>query len=445
MKTFFIVSLGCAKTRVDSEYVASLLRGEGYHQVDLPEEATLLLVNTCSFIEPARVESVDTILEVGDLKREDQYLVVLGCLPQRYHKDFLDSFPEVDALLGTSNLDQILPLVRGQIPREITPQLSWIPEGVLGRQSSLSPVSAYLKLSEGCNRGCSFCAIPAIRGPQRSLTQAQLLGEARFLASQGVRELNLIAQDLTHWGRDLPTPHTLPGLLEALHGVEGIQWIRLLYLYPGAVGEELLSAMASLPRVVPYVDIPIQHFATPVLRAMRRGYDEKGALESVEQIRAALPDVFLRTTLLVGHPHEGEEEFATLLKRVQKLQFDHLGVFVYSEEEETHSATMEAPPSAVALARCEEVMTLQGEISEARLERLLGRTLPCLCEEYDRESLVYVGRHLGQAPEVDGMTYLEGEVFTPGEILPLTLTRRARYDLLASRDPGEDGPAQTPS
>ncbi|MBU1239681.1 30S ribosomal protein S12 methylthiotransferase RimO [Myxococcota bacterium] len=433
MRSFYIHSLGCAKTRVDSEYVAAMLRARGLHHEETAGRADLLIINTCSFIEDSRIESIDTILEFSEQKQPGQRLMVVGCLPQRYGEELLESLPEVDYFLGTANLDRVGAILDNHTRFEsFLPSHSYIPPRPLSRLSSLGAASAYLKVAEGCDRRCAFCAVPLIRGPQQSLSLEHLVDEASYLAQSGVKELNIIAQDLTRWGEDRGEKGRLPQLLEALSEVKGIRWIRLLYLYPAFVTVPLLEAMSSIDAVVPYVDIPVQHFSDRVLKAMNRGYTQAKALKTIEMLRAHVPGIFIRTTILTGHPGEEKSDFDLLRRRIEELTFDHLGVFAYSPEEGTAAFSRDAPSRRSALARQKSIMELQAEISRKKLEELKGKVLPCLVESFDEESMVYIGRHHGQAPEVDGVTYFSDGTFHPGMVADLRITDFSDYDLVAS-------------
>jgi ribosomal protein S12 methylthiotransferase len=430
MKKFNIVSLGCAKTRVDSEYIVALLEERGYIYTEKSEEAQYLIVNTCSFIEPAREESLDTIIELGNGKTKEQKLIVVGCLPQRYGTDLIESLPEVDSFIGTSTLNEIVEVVDGSKKNSLYPGMdSWIPNRAILRKSSISKPMAYLKIAEGCNRSCAFCAVPGIRGKQKSLSPVQLIDEAKMLAENGVKEINLIAQDLTAWGVDLNDKPNLTLLVEKLSEIKGISWIRLLYLYPSMVSDSLLDLMAHEPKVVPYVDIPIQHMSDKVLSSMRRGYKEKDIWQLIEKFRKAVPGIYLRTTILTGHPGENEKEYDLLRDGIKKLKFDHLGVFNFSPEEGTKAFDMEAPPLETGIARKDEILDIQKEISRKKQKEMIGKIVPVLVEEYDLESMIYMGRHHGQAPEVDGITYLSKGEFKVGEMVDLKISDSSEYDL----------------
>jgi ribosomal protein S12 methylthiotransferase len=434
-KTVHIVSLGCAKNRVDSEVLLGLLGRAGYWAVSEPEEAELVLVNTCGFIEAARVESVDAVLEAAELKLKGrcQTLVVAGCLVQRYGEELAAELPEADKLLGTANLAEIVDLLGGADRLRAEPGRSFLYDHTYDRRPSLGPHTAYVKVAEGCDRRCAFCAVPAIRGLQRSRPGASIVAEVRQLVAGGVREVNLVAQDLTAYGRDLSPRPGLAELLRELREVEGLDWIRLLYAYPSEVDDALLGVLAEGLPVVPYLDVPVQHVHDGVLRAMRRGYRGDMVRRLVERLRAAVDGLFLRTTLLVGHPGEDDAAFAELIDFCGAAALDHVGVFAYSPEEGTPAFEMEAPPPEVAFGRQEQLLALQQQISAERLSRLVGTTLDILVDGPSPEiDLLAAGRHAGQAPEVDGLVHLADlDDSSPGRMVRAEVEQSADYDLVA--------------
>jgi ribosomal protein S12 methylthiotransferase len=437
MLKIHFVTLGCAKNRVDTEWMVSLLR-DAAELVDDPGKADVLIVNTCAFIEDAREESVDLLLELGAKKRPDQRLVAIGCLPQRYGNDLVASLPEVDLFVGTSRLGDLPRLIAasgglhmesGGLHMESGAD-SWLPDAPLPRVATLGGPAAYLKVSEGCDHRCAYCAVPLIRGNKRSLPLSHLVEEARLLVEGGARELNLIAQDLSSWGRDLSPPARLIDLVRELSALQGLSWIRLLYLYPTAVLEPDFAELFNVPRVVPYVDLPLQHVSTPVLAAMGRGYDGPTAREVVRLVQKLPQHVHLRTTFLVGHPGEGDEEFAELEAFVKEAGFHHLGVFAFSPEEGTRAFGQPCVDRGVALARRDRLMALQRKISARLVKKLKGRTLQVLVEHFDRESWIWTGRHAGQAPEVDGSVILTNCDCRAGDFIPVRVVETDAYDLV---------------
>lgn len=434
-KTVHIVSLGCAKNRVDSEVLLGLLGKAGYRPVSEPEEAELVLVNTCGFIEAARVESVDAVLEAVELKRTGrcETLVVAGCMVQRYGADLAAELPEADKLIGTANLAEVVDLIAGEDRLRAEPGQSFLYDHTYERSPSLGPHTAYVKVAEGCDRRCAFCAVPAIRGGQRSRPVVSVVAEVRQLVAGGVCEVNLVAQDLTAYGRDLSPRPGLVGLLEELREVEGLDWIRLLYAYPSEADDALIGVLAEGLPVVPYLDVPVQHVHDGVLRAMRRGYQGDDVRRLVDRLRAAVDGIFLRTTLLVGHPGEDDAAFEALVDFCAEAQLDHVGVFAFSPEESTPAFELEAPPPEVALERQQRLLAVQQQISAERLVRLVGTTLDVLVDGPSPETEVLAaGRHAGQAPEVDGLVHLADlDEPRPGRMVRAKVEQSSDYDLVA--------------
>jgi len=433
MHKIYFVTLGCAKNRVDTEWLLSLLH-DTTELVDDPEKADWLMVNTCAFIEDAREESVDVLLDLGTRKKAHQRLIVLGCLPQRYSSDLAQSLPEADLLVGTSRL--------GDLPRLLAQKAtglhaepgggSWLPEKALPRTVTLGGPAAYLKVAEGCDRRCAYCAVPLIRGGRRSLPLAHLVEEARMLVEGGARELNLIAQDLSSWGRDLSPPARLIDLVRELSALPGLSWIRLLYLYPTAVLEPDFAELFTVPRVVPYVDVPLQHVSTSVLASMGRGYDGPTAREIVKFVQKLPQHVFVRTTFLVGHPGETEAEFAELEAFVKEAGFHHLGVFAYSPEEGTRAHGLPCVDRETAMKRRDRLMALQQKVSLRLVKKLKGRTVQVLVEKFDADNWIWTGRHAGQAPEVDGGVILTNCDCRAGDFIPVRIVDTDAYDLVGT-------------
>jgi ribosomal protein S12 methylthiotransferase len=448
VKTVHFVSLGCAKNRVDSEVMLGLLGRGGYEVVAEPERASVIVVNSCSFIGEAKQESIDTILEMASYKTDGACtkLVVTGCLSQRYADQLASELPEVDHFLGSADfarLPEVLEPARGApAPRLV---VAGTPEYLYDDQSPrrLSTVagSAYLKIAEGCDRPCAFCIIPALRGPQRSRTIDSVVREAEQLVASGVVELNLVAQDLTKYGDDLAAGEDQPrlaALLRRLARVAGLRWIRLHYAYPSALTDELIEVIAQEPTLCSYVDVPIQHIDDEVLKRMRRGYGAKLVRERIERLRSRVPDVVLRTTFIVGHPGETEAAFGALCDFVREAEFDRVGVFRYSREDGTVSALLPGRVEAVDVRkRHTELMKLQRTISRRRQRRWAGQELEVLVEGPSEESdLLWEGRHWGQAPEIDGKTYLALDTGIPapqpGQLVRARVTRTSDYDLAAT-------------
>lgn len=435
-RTIHFVSLGCPKNRVDTEVLAGMAVARGMTIVPEPEDADVIVVNTCGFIADAKEESVNTLLAMGRHRLEGrcQKLVASGCLSQRYPEEVAAEMPEIDCVLGTrapETFDAILD--EGDRVVEIGPADHFLQRPRTPRFVQPGAPSAYLKIADGCSRKCAFCAIPAIRGRARSRPVREIVAEARRLVRAGVVEINLVSQDTSGYGVDLGPDDDLVTLLEALDRVRGLRWIRLLYLYPDGVPDVLLAAVADLGKVVPYLDVPVQHASARVLRAMRRGHGV-GALESlVERARRKVPGVFLRTTVLVGHPGETVEDVDRLLGFMERARFDHLGVFRYSDEEGTSSFGREPVPSRRdSYNRRRKVMAAQRRIARQKNRSLVGREVEVLVEGVaDDAGYVLLGRHAGQAPEVDGVTYLVSSDAGMGEIVRARVIDFKDHDLVA--------------
>ena len=452
-----IVSLGCSKNLVDTEVMLGHLDGAGYAFVQDPDEADVLVVNTCAFIEAAREESIRTILDAAALKKEGRLkrLVVAGCMVQRYRAELsAELSSEVDAFIGLDELASIVPAAGG-----VKSDLRVLPPGAkviepsrylydarTPRRLSTSPWTAFVKIAEGCDHTCSFCAIPVFRGAFRSRTPEDVAAEVEALARAGVREVNLIAQDSSHYGRDRDDRAGLPGLLGRLDAIDAIRWVRVHYLYPNTVTDRLIAAMAELPRVVPYVDMPLQHAHPDTLRRMRRGGSAESHLALLDRFRRAMPDAALRSTFIVGYPGETEAEFRALLDFVEAAGFDHLGVFTYSHEETTGAfGSIDDVPADVKEARQSALMEAQQRIAFARNARRIGDEVEVLLEGAHEESDdLLVGRMATQAPDVDGQVIVNDGFVTdeaasdprllpharPGAFARVLLTETAGYDLV---------------
>jgi ribosomal protein S12 methylthiotransferase len=438
-KKLYFISLGCAKNQVDSEIMLYQLQSRGYALTSEPDEAEVVVINTCSFIESATQESIETILEAARLKEEGdcRILVVAGCFPQRYKKQLAAQMPEVDLFIGTeaflSIADKVEDLWAGKKRAKTiltSDQRLW--HEPRRRLLTTSPGSAYLKIAEGCSNRCAYCTIPSIRGPFRSREPLVLLEEARMLAADGVREIILVAQDITSYGTDLGPPSSLTDLIKSLLPVESLQWLRLLYLRPERITTDLLDLISREEKICPYLDIPIQHVSDRILKAMNRPYRQKDLGLLMETIRRALPSVALRTTVMVGFPGEGEEDFKTLLRFIAETEFDHLGVFSYSPEEGTPAAGYaDAVNPAVSQARMDQIMALQKEITWKKNQGRIGSMEPVLVTGVSPESdFLIQGRTRFQAPEVDGVIYLTDGRPKIGEIVRVKITEGHPYDLV---------------
>ncbi len=410
-----------------------------------PEAADLMVVNTCAFIGPAKEESIEAILELVRQKESTGgRLIVAGCLAQRYGSELLDEIPEIDQIIGTGGVGEVARAASSlsmessteALPRLFTPPLGQ-GDGAFGtRVRSTRGGSAYLKIADGCDNRCAFCVIPSIRGPQRSRPIEYLIEEASALIDGGVRELNLIAQDLSAYGRDLEKKPHLADLLDQLSGLDGLRWIRMLYAYPRPMPPRFFDVWGSRENILPYLDIPLQHASDRMLRLMRRGPDTAFVRRHLEDIRSRLADshrdLFVRTTFLVGHPGETVDDFKLLRDFLEEMRFERVGVFVYSDEEGTPAYEMDAKvPPEVAEERRAELMALQQNISAAHQMTLVGSRMEVLVEGASEKSdMVLQGRHAGQAPEVDGVVYLEQGCAAPGDMVDVEIHRAHEYDLV---------------
>ena len=436
LATIHFTSLGCAKNRVDSEVMAAIAVEAGLRLVAEPTEADVLVVNTCGFVESAREESVGVLLDRARERSAGRcrMLVATGCMVQRHAAELAAELPEVDHFLGTTRIEELGAILRGRAGRlDVGDPGSHLQERHTPRFVEPGAVQAYLKIADGCARRCAFCAIPLIRGTAHSRPLDDLVEEARRLVGLGVRELDLVAQDSSAYGRDRDDGADLPTLLGRLDALPGVFWVRVLYLYPDAVDDRLLDALASLDKVVPYLDVPIQHASANVLRRMRRGHGPRLLAELFARARRRVPAVTLRTTVLVGHPGETAGDFQTLVGFIEHVGFDRLGAFRFSPEAGTHAATLADPvPRGVAYRRLRKVLAVQRRISRARQRALLGGELTVLVEgPADDRGLVLVGRHAGQAPEIDGVTYLTNSDAQVGDFVRARVVKVSDHDLVA--------------
>jgi ribosomal protein S12 methylthiotransferase len=430
-----LVSLGCAKNLVDSEVILGLLAKEGYLLTTDPSRAEILIVNTCSFIQEATKEAIETILQLSHYKKEGRchLLVVSGCFPQRYGKRLEKEFPEVDLFIGTGafqNLPKLL--VRSSKRKSIFGKTTFLYNERTPRILSTPPFIAYLKIAEGCSKTCTFCTVPRIRGPYRSRPLRSVLKEAETLTDQGVKELILIAQDTTAYGEDLGDGTHLEKLLKDLVKVEGLHWIRILYSYPKAnyFTEGLFDLMAREEKICPYLDLPIQHIDDTLLKRMGRRSKGQEIRNLLQKIRTFLPNISLRTSLIVGFPGEGETQFKALLDFVEEVQFDHLGGFKYSSEEGTPASRLPDPiPEGVKEERLRILMELQKKISLKKHQNMIGRRMEALVEGSDSKGTILRGRIQAQAPEIDGSVLMKGKA-KPGQWVEIRITQALPYDLV---------------
>lgn len=436
LNTFHLVSLGCAKNAVDSESMAQLLSQDGYSAVQDPRDATILIVNTCGFIGPAKQESLEALRALARKKRRGQLLIAAGCLTQRYGVEVARAVPGIDGILGTRRWMDIVAMVRDlrnathpEPPYQIPTDAATVgadEEGVL--RASVAGASAYLKIADGCRRPCAFCAIPLIKGTAVSRPLERILEESRALRDRGVREIILIAQDTTDYGHDLGLKEGLAVLLERLtRDVPDVEWIRVMYAFPGYVTDRLVNVMATRPQVLPYLDMPLQHAHPKVLRAMRRPSNMDWVHRTIEKMRLAMPELAIRTTFIVGYPGETEEEFRALLDFVNEIRFDRVGTFQFSFEPGTTSEPRGDPiPAEIKQERYSRLMEAQQKISLEINQAFVGRTLEVLIE--GQENGILVGRSYRDAPEIDGLVFVEGRAEI-GDILTAKITGAMAYDL----------------
>jgi ribosomal protein S12 methylthiotransferase len=438
--TVSLVSLGCPKNLVDAEVMLGHLPGDRYSIVTDESQAEVIIVNTCAFIREAKEESVDTILEVADRKTTGRckLLVVSGCMSQRYQEELAAELPEVDLFVGTADAPRIVELLdqrlQGQGPRQSIGLPDFLYDHTTPRALSSPYYTAYVKIAEGCANHCSYCVIPSIRGTLRSRSIASLVAEVETLVAGGVKEINLIAQDVTAFGADRDDGASLVGLLEQLVKIDGLHWLRLLYAYPDGISDDLLALMAREPKICRYLDVPIQHIDDRILTAMNRRVDEAGIRALLARIRHFLPDVTLRTSLIVGFPGESDDQFRRLLTFVEEGHFERLGVFRYSREEGTPAAAMAGQvPERVRQARYRRLMKAQSRVSFRKNRALIGQVEPVLVEGYSEETeLLLKGRSVRQAPDVDGQVYITAGQANIGDIVRLRITDSTEYDLIGA-------------
>jgi ribosomal protein S12 methylthiotransferase len=437
-----VVSLGCPKARVDTEVMVGLMKGAGYDLTADPEDAEAIVVNTCSFLESATRESIETVLELAKLKEEGSLkrLIVTGCLPSRYGTDLVPEMPEVDTFLGTSDLHRIAEALKGTLPERayIRQGYSHLYEDIEdARITTTRGATAFLKLAEGCNRTCTYCIIPAIRGKQRSRQIHTVVEEAKKLASHGIRELILVAQDLTSYGTDIGEKRSLFLLLRELEQIEGIRWIRLMYAYPWNFTDELLDLVASSQKILRYIDMPLQHVSERVLKEMRRNIPRDAQRKLIARLRE-VPGLVLRTTFITGFPGETDEDFDELVEWVKEVQFDRFGVFAYSQEEGTPAGErLDQVPLEIREQRRDYLMSVQQEIHARKIASLIGQELEVIVDgESEEHAWVLQGRYYGQAPEIDGHVLLSFEdpeiTARPGDFLRVRITSASDYDLVGT-------------
>lgn len=427
-----LISLGCDKNLVDSEVMLGLLNKAGHELTNDETEAEAVVINTCAFISDAKEESINTIIEMGRLKKTGRLkkLIVAGCLSQRYKDEIMKELPEIDVIIGATNYDKIVEVI-GTDEDAIVDDINYTPKPVSERIVTTNASMAYFKIAEGCNKLCTYCIIPHIRGRYRSIPMDRLLASAEKLAADGIKELVLVAQETTLYGVDLYGGKKLPELLTKLSDIEGIEWIRLLYCYPEEITDELISVMAENPKICHYIDIPIQHSENEILRRMGRKTSREDIVSLVSKLRTAMPDIAIRTTLISGFPGETQELHDGLVDFVDECEFDRLGVFTYSPEEGTPAAGYEDQVDGELAAKWrDEIMELQQEISYEKNQELIGSIQRVLIEGYLVEDDVYVGRTYRDAPGVDGIVFVSAPYeLMSGSFVDVKITEANEYDL----------------
>lgn len=431
-----LVSLGCAKNQTDAEIMLGILAEDNFNIVPNPEDADIIIVNTCGFIESAKRESIDALLEMAEYKNgRCRLLIATGCLAERYSGEILLEMPEVDAVLGTGDYDKITDIINDALGGKkpvLTGNKDRTPMERLPRILSTPPYTAYLKIADGCDNNCTYCAIPKIRGHFRSRTIEDIVDEAKSLAENGVKELILIAQDTTRYGVDLYGSYSLDKLLEELVKIEKIDWIRVHYYYTEAITDSLIDVMAKYDKICNYIDMPIQHANNDILRRMARRTSKEEMVEKITKIREKMPDCVIRTSIIVGFPGETEEQFKELCDFVKEIRFDRMGVFAYSQEEDTAAADFDGQiDEDIKQDRLDALMTLQQGISLELNRAKIGKTLEVLAEGYDEESFLFYGRSRGDSIDVDGKVYfgIEREI-AEGDIIKVEIVNADEYDLM---------------
>lgn len=427
-----LISLGCDKNLVDSEVMLGLLNKAGHQLTNDETEADVVVVNTCAFISDAKEESINTIIEMGELKKNGKLkkLIVAGCLSQRYKDEIMKELPEIDVIIGATNYDKIVEAI-GTDEESIVDDINYTPRPISERIVTTNASMAYFKIAEGCNKLCTYCIIPHIRGRYRSMPMNSLIASAEKLASDGIKELVLVAQETTLYGVDLYGEKKLPELLTKLSDIEGIEWIRLLYCYPEEITDKLIEVMATNPKICHYVDIPIQHSENAILKRMGRRTSREDIVELVGRLRTAMPDIAIRTTLISGFPGETQELHDGLVDFVDECEFDRLGVFTYSPEEGTPAAEYEDQVDGeLAVKWRDEIMELQQEISYEKNQQMIGSTQKVLIEGYLVDDDVYVGRTYRDAPGVDGIVFVSAPYeLISGSFVDVKITEANEYDL----------------
>ena len=436
--TYHLISLGCPKNLVDSESIAQILNRQGLIPVGIPENSEYLIVNTCGFLKSAREEAIAVLTDLASKKMPWQKLIAAGCMTELHRQELLDAVPVIDGLIGTRRWMDILDVIEGsngnrqEIPYSYFPSATTVGQDEKGTtRAAIQGGSAYLKIADGCRRACAYCMIPLIKGSLVSRPIKNIVRDAQALQNMGTKEIILIAQDITDYGHDLGMDDGLTTLLgNIIKAVPDIPWIRLMYTFPGYVTESLIHLMNSEPQILPYLDMPLQHADPGILRSMRRPRDITGVRKTLSQIRSVMPEVALRTTFIVGYPGEDDTAFQNLIKFIQEVRFDHVGVFPYSFEPGTPAEPLGDPiPEHVKVERLEYLMQVQGEISLERNQRFIGKTLDMMVEGVDEENQISIGRSYRDAPEIDGLVIVEG-LAPIGELVQVKINSAITHDLV---------------
>lgn len=445
--TVGMISLGCPKNSIDSEIMLGLLEKEGFKLTSNKEEAQIIIINTCSFIESAKNESIEAILEIAELKKKNSLLksiIVTGCLPQRYKDKLSKEIPEIDFILGLDHVSEIAKICKKIIadkrkPSRVHQLRKWTLSKESGLYKSTTPrklltpkATAYVKITDGCNNWCSYCTIPSIRGRFRSRSIISIIDEVNLLAENGVKEINLIGQDTTSYGKDFKKNINFIDLLKKLTGVKGIKWIRILYTYPSEINQELINLICNEEKICKYLDVPVQHIDDSILKNMRRRYTGKDIYSLIDKIRKSIPNISLRTSVITGFPGETDKKFKKLCSFIKEIEFENLGAFSYSREEGTKAyALKNQVPEKVKIKRLKEIMKIQKKITFNKNKELIGSSQKVLIEGYSEETdLLLEGRTQGQAPDVDGITYINEGNPSHGEISSVLITDAIGYDLV---------------
>ncbi len=436
------ISLGCDKNLVDSEMMVTSLRQSGYNIVYNADEADIIVVNTCCFIGDAKEESINTLLEMAAYKEEGKcrLLVAAGCLAQRYHEEIKKELPEVDIIIGTTAYEELAETIKAALNKtasssevviEKLKSINYLPEPYTDREAMNGGGYSYLKIAEGCNKCCTYCIIPKVRGSYRSIPVENLVKQAENLVANGIKEIILVAQETTLYGEDIYGQKSLPELLRKLSGIDGLEWIRILYCYPEEITDSLIETVKELPKVCHYLDIPVQHGSDSVLKRMGRRTDSAQLISIIEKLRRNIPDIVLRTTIITGFPGETEEEFQELKEFVQKIKFDRLGVFTYSQEEDTPAAEMQGQvPEETKEARRNEIMEIQQQVVFEKNKLLAGKEMDVIVDGYLPEDSVYICRTYMDAPDVDGYVFVETDwQLMSGDFIKVKITGSDGYDL----------------